>query len=58
MKVHYGIFRCFPEFEAPCLYQQMFFGHSVHIICSLITHLISGLILVRPSRNHLILLLF
>ena len=36
----------------------MFFGHSVHIFCSLITHLISGFILVRPSLNHLIILLF
>ena len=33
----------------------MFFSHSVHIFCSLITHLISGLILVRPSLNHLTL---
>ena len=31
---------------------------SVHILCSLITHLISGLVLVRSSLNHSIILPF
>ena len=44
--------------EAPCLYRQILFCLSVHIFCLLVTRLISGLILVRHSLNHLILLLF
>ena len=40
------------------LSKQMLFFHSVHMLCSLVTRLISGLILVRHSLNHLNLLLF